>query len=204
MKMKKLFLIMFIAVFVSMAGKASAVMIDLDYSNTGVLGTFATVELTQDSSNLQTFHFDVTTKSGFLMRNFYFNTDITGLTTANITNISSASPAYSPVVSYDSISGTGGFGKYDISIQKTGEHNVSELTFDLINVGLAKTVDDFIQLAHSPAGNGYGHFAAQIIGDPTAPTFFARDGDPSSVPEPATLLFFVTGLLGLGFFRFRK
>jgi hypothetical protein len=55
--MKKLFLIMFIAVFVSMAGTASAVMIDLNYSNTGVIGTFATVELTQ--TDLQTFHFDV-------------------------------------------------------------------------------------------------------------------------------------------------
>jgi hypothetical protein len=138
------------------------------------------------------------------MRSFYFNTDILGLTTANITNISSASPAYSAVVSYDSIAADG-FGKYDISIQKTGEHNVSELTFDLINVGSGKTVNDFIQWAHSPAGNGYGHFAAEILASSlSANTFYARDGGTSSVPEPATFLLFVSGLLGLGFLRFRK
>jgi len=194
---------MFLAVSVSMAGPASAVMIDLNYSNTGVIGTFATVELTQ--TDLQTFHFDVkVTASDIFMRSYYFNTDILGLTTANITNISSASPAYSAVVNYDSIAADG-FGKYDISIQKTGEHNVSELTFDLINVGSGKTVNDFIQWAHSPAGNGYGHFAAEILASSlSANTFYARDGGTSSVPEPATFLLFASGLLGLGFFRFRK
>jgi hypothetical protein len=200
--MKKILLIMLIAVFILMAGTASAAIIDLNYSNTGVIGTFATVELSQ--TDLETFHFDVKVTAGdIFMRNFYFNTDIAGLTTANIINISGASPAYSAVVNYDSISADG-FGKYDISIRKNGQHNVSELTFDLINVGAGRTVNDFIQLSADPAGNGYGHFAAQILASGlSADTFYARDGG-TPVPEPGTLLLLGSGILGLGLFGRQK
>jgi hypothetical protein len=200
--MKKALLITLIAFFISVTGTASAVMIDLNYSNNGVTGPFATVELTQDGTNPQIFHFDVTTATGFLMRNFYFNTDILGLTTANIINISAASPAYSAVVNYDNVSANG-FGKYDIGLEKTGQHNVSELTFDLINVGSGKTVYDFIQLSSNSAEHGNGNLAAQIMGNPTAPTFYARDGS-TPVPEPGTLLLFGSGILALGLFGRQK
>jgi len=199
--MKKTLLITFIAVFISMAGTASAVIIDLNHSNTGVVGTFATVELTQTG---ETFHFDVqVTAADIFMRDFYFNTAIAGLTTANIINISGADPAYSAVVNYDSIS-TGGFGKYDISIQKNGQHNVTELTFDLINAGAGRTVADFIQWSADPAGNGQGHFAAQIFASSlSANTFYARDGG-TPVPEPGTLLLLSSGILALGLFGRHK
>jgi hypothetical protein len=201
--MKKVLLIMLIALSVSMTGTASAVIIDLNYSNlTGLNGTYATVDLTQDTTNLQTFHFIVTPTANYLMRNFYFNTDIAGLTTANIINISSASPAYSAVVFFNN--NADGFGQFDIKIGKNGQHNVSELTFDLINVGIGKTVNDFIQLSDGSAGHGLGHFAAQILFNAsTGVTGYVRDSG-TRIPEPSALLLLGSGLLGFALYNRRR
>ncbi len=208
MKLKICTITMLICLFV-VVGAAWAVPfpVDLNYSNTaGDTGiTYATVYGT--IINTTTFQFDVKVSDGFLMRNFYFNTDIIGLTASNISLITPID--YTATVNYDSLVADG-FGKFDISVDTTGQHDVTELIFSITGLAAGTwTGADFYLMSFTnsgnPPGNGYAHFAAQIA--PTGSgvtTFFARDGGTPKVPEPNTMLLLGSGLLGLALYRKRK
>jgi len=201
MKLKAFIIAMCMCLFIVGAAWAVPFPVDLNYSNiagdTGI--TYATVYGSVDSAT--SFLFDIKVSDGFLMRNFYFNTDIAGLTASNISLILPL--GYTAVVNYNHIAADG-FGKFDISMEKTGQHNVTELTFLVTGLPLGWSADDFYQ----PSTTGPAHFAAQIwdtVNDPTgANTFFARDGGTSKVPEPNTMILLGTGLLGLALYGRRK
>jgi hypothetical protein len=181
---------------IGVLGTASADTYQLDYNNViGSGGPWAQVVLTDVGS--AGVSFDVTTYGDATMRDFYFNTDLTTLTAGDI---SITTPDYSATVDFNSIAADG-FGKFDVSIDKTGTHDVSELIFT-IAIG---RVDDFYFLSDGNAGHGNGHFAVQILPSPTTQlTFFARDNGTPQVPEPSMLMLFGSGLLGLGFFGRKK
>ncbi len=187
---------------------ASVFPVGLNFSNvsgdTGI--TYATVY--GSFLNSTTFEFDVVAADGYKMRDFYFNTDIAGLTDDDITVIlatGAANPSdYTADVNYDKIAADG-FGKFDISVDKKGQHDITELKFDINLDGLgAATENNFFLLSDGNAGNGNGHFAVQILPPNCDDTFFARDGGTTKVPEPGTLVLLGSGLLGLGLLGRKK
>lgn len=205
MKLKTFIISMCICLFVVGVAWAVPFPADLNYSsiagNTGI--TYATVY--GNVINPTTFEFDIQVATGFLMRNFYFNTNL-DLMATNFTIISPLSAGYAPTINYNSIQ-VDGFGDFDIGIEKTGQHNVTELIFQVTGLPAGWSPSSFYLLSTGSAGNGYGHFAAEIwdtVNDPTgARTFKVRDGG-TPVPEPSTIILLGSGLLGLALYGKRK
>jgi hypothetical protein len=212
MKLKAFIISICMCLFVVGSAWAVPFPVDLNYSsiagNTGI--TYATVYGTVIDAT--TFQFDIIVSDDFLMKNFYFNTDLPGVDASDITNIMAYYDGL-PDFAYTAsdIKQADGFGNFDIAVEKRGKHNVTELKFDVTVTGLTAgtwTADDFYLLSTGTAEHGNGHFAAQIwdkINDPTgAKTFFARDSGTPKVPEPNTMILLGSGLLGLAFYGRRK
>jgi len=207
MKLKVFIITICLCLFVVVgAAWATPFPVDLNYSSiagdTGI--TYATVY--GEVINETTFQFDIMLSAGYQMKNFWFNSDIAGLTAAD--NISFFDPpipsGFTALVDYGKQGGCDGFGKFDILMDKTGQHDVTELKFKIIKLTGTWTADDFFKLST----NDTGHFAAAIwdtVNDPGGRnTFFARDGGTPKVPEPNTMILLGSGLLGLALYGRRK
>jgi len=210
--MKEYVSIVLVALFTVLFGvmgtvSAAIITTDLNQSSDSSAdsGPYATVTLSDNISG--GVHFDVKTDTDvsasalYLMRNFYFNTNLLNLASSDISGISVTSSEsgviYSPTVYFNK--NVSAFGIFSIEMDKTGPtgtHSVKELAFD-INTG---NVGDYF-VANS---DGY-HFAAQIL-QPNSDglTYFVTDGGTAKVPEPSTLLLLGCGLLGLGLFGRKK
>ena len=209
--MKRIFFILLSAVLVSMAGSASALIqtYDINYSNDSGLGpTYANVDISQNAPGADIV-FDILAGNDQELRNFYLNTAVSGFDVDTIViTATDPTPLDKPykINFYPTGTQMDGFGLFMIEFAKQGEHDVIGLSFKITNLGPSTTINDFVILSTGSAGNGFGHFAAEVldVAGGQGYTFKARDSFTPQVPEPGMLALFGSGLLGIAFFRFRK
>lgn len=184
---------------------ASAFTIDLTYPNEPGMPTITYATVVGTVVGDHTFHFEIELASGletflnggqnFGLDQFFFNTNFDA-TTLTLTNFGPETWS----IEYNK--NADGFGQFDVKMTNpTRNDRDNYLYFDITSLETL-TEDNFFLLSDDPAGNGQGHFALHIAGFSYngIGSIYVRD---AVVPEPATILLFGAGLVGVGLLRKR-
>ena len=136
---------------------------------------------------LQSFGFNTTLSSGLIA-----SASISGLPAGWTANVAPRSNT------------RGGFGKFDIAVNDTGQNRASVLTFSVTGIA-GDTVLNYAKLSSGTAGEGNVFFAAHVAGfndgNSATSAFF---GGSTLVPLPGAVWLLGSGLLGLVAFARRK